>query len=89
MIDLPLKLFYKVGIFCFSVMFIASIGNMVLTFDAMNFYNKIYTFGSLIFNFMLVWLFVTMYNNAPPVDNSSDLDSEELEELIGGFENAP
>jgi hypothetical protein len=82
---LPLKLFYGVGIFCFTVMFFANIGTIIVTHESMLIYDKIYSTASLLFNLMLIWLFTTLYRQAPPELPENDLKDGDLNELMEGF----
>jgi len=86
--DITPKLFAKVGIVCFSVIFLASLGGLATTWGVSTNWARMSSIASLVFNFVLVLFFGTMLKNAPP-DNPEDvLDVKELDELTGSFENA-
>lgn len=84
--DLEIKMttFYKIGVGCFSVIFLMGFLNFFIRFSLTNIFDKISTIGSLTFNVALILVFRTLLKQNK-VDESS---SSDLKELVEDFTNA-
>lgn len=66
MIDIDIRLFYKIGIVCFSIIALMNLVGLVLTFNMLVWNDLISRIASTIFNFALVGFFIWLYRQLPP-----------------------
>ena len=80
--EIKMSTFYKVGIACFSIIFLMGLINFAIYFNVNNVFSKISSLATLVFNFVLILVFKTLLGSVAQAEGSG---SEELKELMEGF----
>jgi hypothetical protein len=75
--ELTQDMFFKVGFFCFGVMFIFGIVVLIQTWSVSLFFSKISSIASLIFNGAICWLF---YGMSFKKKDNKDNEMQQMEE---------
>lgn len=73
--------FYKVGFWCFTVIFFMQIGNFFYLIEFQNFFTTISTIAGLIFNATLALFFRYLWTQSAP-QMSEEYASDDIEDII-------
>jgi hypothetical protein len=88
MIEITPERFYKTGIACFLIIGLFNLANFAANFGHYNFYGKVSTTASIIFNFTLVGFFFFLYKQGKGITEEVDT-SAELEKVIAELHRKP
>lgn len=86
MIQIDPKMFYKVGIGCFSIITICAIINFFVFISRQNIFSILASLGNIVFDLALVGFFIYLYrgfNSQLPQDTAQDLN-DALKEFTNG-----
>jgi len=75
--------FYKMGMVCFGVIFLANFYNLIIKWGLLNIAGKVSTTFSVIFNLVLFLFFNYLRKQLPPIEAEKEMpNQEELNDLL-------